>query len=167
MQQAGWSWIRIRIGGFSMGWQTMSWSQATDDPDTAYGYTEETPRMSVPTTRDIWLMDQANEWLQMIPDDLGRRVVALRVLYNDDRGRCVHSIRKIGKRLHISDRAVRKLYERGLERICSGLRVKSSLLSKIVLYLPDLEGPNSVRMDFGVSGETSPNSAPFSARSYT
>lgn len=147
MHQAGWAWLRLRVGAGCVGVQIMNWEVA-EDPATAYGYTDVEVRRSVPTSREIWLMDEANRWLGYISDPVARRVVALRMMYDDDRGRCLNSYTKCGKIVRTSVHRVRKMHWRGLDRIAAELNKNNRLKSKIVLYLPDMEGVEGVRMDF-------------------
>jgi hypothetical protein len=148
MQQAGWAWMRMRVAGFGMGMQVMSW-EVLEDSRTAYGYTDEVPRRSTVSVREIYLMDEASRWLGFIEDSVVRRVVAMRMLYDDDRGRCVHSYRRIGQEVRTSSERVRGMHWRGLGIIAREISKNKQLESKITLYLPERTGVNSVTMDFG------------------
>lgn len=150
MQRGGWAWLRFGGGGQSLGVQLVNW-MVVEDARTAYGYTDVVVKESPPSAREIWLMDQTNEWLGIIQDPVVRLVIARRMLYDDTRGRCIFSYRKIGKLVKTSSERVRRMYWRGLEDIADALNKNNRVKDKLILYLPEVEGPNSVSMDFGRS----------------
>lgn len=139
MQQAGWAWLRIRVPGHTLDVHVANWV-VEEDKNTAYGYTEVVNRRSIPTSREIYLMDEANNWLSLIKDRTTRRVVAMRMLYDDDRGRCIHSYMRISKEVRSSVSIVRNRYDRGVSEITRWLNKNNDVLSKITLYLPPPKG---------------------------
>ena len=147
MQQAGWAWSRLQMTKGAKGMQVLHWI-VEEDPRTAYGYTNEAVHKPSVTAKEIYLMDEANRWLGFINDVMTRRVVAMRMPYDDDRGRCVNSYSKIGRSVKTSSDRVRKMHWRGLSIISKELNKNNTLLYKIKLYLPDPTGPNSVTMEF-------------------
>jgi hypothetical protein len=62
-------------------------------------------------------MDTVSLWLPLITQVRVRRVVALRLLYNDEKGRHVLSWRRIGDIMQCSHNHTKDMHERGLDEI--------------------------------------------------
>lgn len=126
MRLAGWAMLRHRQHDYYLG-MAVSRIDVVGDPNTEYGYTSVSVGRPLPSPVEMGLMDKAAGWLSFIPDDLARvrRIVALRMLWDDDRGRCIHSFKKVSKMVHTSVRITRDEHQRGLEIIAKVLSSKS------------------------------------------
>jgi len=133
MRRAGWALFRFRGAGTNIGMQVMRW-ECVGDPHTEYGYTPVEVRPGPPTTGEIFLMDEASRWLSFIDDNVRRRIVAMRMLWNDWSGRNIYSYRKIGREVGTSATIVRIEYYRGLAEIAQTLNKNYSFLDRIELY---------------------------------
>jgi len=123
LRLAGWAILRHHQRDYHLG-MAVSRIEVAGDPNTEYGYTPISLARSRPTGAEIGLMDKASEWLSYIPDDLVRvrKVVALRMLWDEERGRCIHSYKKVSKMVHTSPHVVREEYQRGLGIITARLQ---------------------------------------------
>jgi hypothetical protein len=138
---AGWALLRIRVRGHSLGVRVMDYG-AVEEFETGYGYTPAEARRLPPSAREIHLMDEACQWLGMIPDSKvdQRRVVAIRMLFNDDRGRPVVSYRRVAERLRTSAVIAGRWNGEGLRIIALALNRNPRRLEKIWLFRKGMEG---------------------------
>ncbi|HEY1440487.1 MAG TPA: hypothetical protein VGF65_06540 [Mycobacterium sp.] len=120
LQIAGWALLRLPHTGPSTNLAMSHWLVVHDAAE-AYGYNEVETRRPVPTPGEVTMLDLASQWLSFISDIRTRRVVALRLLYDDDKGRHVLSYRRIADMLHCSHTHTKDLWETGVARIARQL----------------------------------------------
>lgn len=141
MRQGAWASVRHRSGGFQRGYRTSSYSEVVSDAKLAYGYTPETLQRLPPSMAEIYLMDETSKWLGWIEINEVRQIVARRIVWNEDLGRCVHSYASIADEFELSVAQVKRRYEGGILQITSGVNLNFQLLNKIGLYICGLEAP--------------------------
>lgn len=135
LRRAGAVMMRMPMSGYSTGLTVSKWIAATPDKQ-AYGYNPINLRNLPPSPHDIDMMDFVTTWLLYISDDkrVIRKVVALRMLWNADTNRAIHSWRQIGSMLRCSHVACRYWHETGVNTIHKQLTKSLPMMKKIGLY---------------------------------
>jgi hypothetical protein len=97
----------------------------------SYGWEPSRIRPPVPSPGDIDRMDEALNWLSLIPADryVLRRIVAARCLIAPLTGRHLYSWRQLGRVLGADHRAVQRWHADGIRCIARGLRGVTSAVS--------------------------------------
>jgi len=139
MQLGGWALIRYRAPNYSLKTR-VSAARALPDPYTGYGYTPERLVNLRPTSAEITLMDETVRWLSFVPNAQVRRIVALRSLYDDDIGRCIHSYASIARAFRCTAPTIRKRHHQGLHTITAAVNRDDQILFKIGVYVRALNG---------------------------
>ena len=136
LRAGGWALLRFNARGWGLGYKTANYG-SIPDPNTAYGYTPVVSSKLRPTTEEIFLMDTAQQWLQLVPSEVDRRALSLRLLYNADTDRYLYSFRQIGDQLGIPPDEARESVARATRAIWYEMRRRSNLavINKIMLYI--------------------------------
>lgn len=97
----------------------------------AYGWMREQPRVAAPSADRISRMEEALEWLSLIPqqDARLRRVVGLRMLVNPVNDRYLFSWRRVGDRMRVHHETAKHWHGSGVSTITSEL-IRSGLVSR-------------------------------------
>lgn len=98
------------------------WPEFKQDPFTAYGYTEEQLRPSTPGAKEIQLMDQILELLNLEPQTLNRRILSVRLLVRPLNGRYLYSWSRIAQLVKLDRRGVKFRHQKALENIAQQIR---------------------------------------------
>jgi hypothetical protein len=134
MQRGGWALLRLRQHGHSRGMRVGSWDYE-EDASTAYGYTMATEVVLPPSALEIDLMDITMGWLSHIRVTPARRVTAMRMLYDDERGRHVVPLKVVAKRMHITPQNAFAMHRWGLDEVKDAVNKDNALVHKMMLYI--------------------------------
>jgi hypothetical protein len=109
------------------GWSTRLRTSSLDIVRTAlesYGWTEARIRPPVPSAERITRMDEAMNWIPLIPLDryVLRRVVGARSLVNPVTDRHLFPWRRLGKALGADHKAIQRWHAQGIAMIVDGLK---------------------------------------------
>lgn len=140
LRGAGWSLIRITMRGHGLGIRVSSLETMIDHDESSSLNDRVASRISPPSAREIDHMDWVMGWLPTIPNMVHRRIVAHRMLYDPDRGRCIHTFRDIGRRLRCSHQAAMLWHRKGILVLSDRLWTDRREREKILLYRPEGTG---------------------------
>lgn len=94
-----------------------AWPAYATDVHMAYGYTNERLRASIPTSKDIALMDEIIDLVALIDDRTVRRIVNARMLVTPIAQRHLYSWTKIAFMLHTNTYRIIRWHTIGLRQI--------------------------------------------------
>lgn len=142
LSHCGWTHMRLPNSGYRTGMFAGRGLDYLEDFHTAYGYTEVTMTRHGPTTVEIELADMVSRYPGLISDShrVLRRIVALRMMWNDDRARYTHTWASIAREVRASPTAVRTWHAQGILEIGTGLKHKGLWLTRMLLLIPALSG---------------------------
>ena len=127
LEEAGATLLALPNTGYSTRLRTSSLDILRSELE-AYGWTDEQIRPSVPSAEKITRMDEAMNWISLIP--LGRyllrRVVGARSLVHPVTDRHLFSWRRLGKALGADHKAVQRWHAQGIGMIVAALRPEPS-----------------------------------------
>ena len=88
--------------------------------DIVRGYMEDMPstiptvRLPRPSARDVTLMDEALDWIRLIPNSTSRRLISLRSQYHPITERVEHSWRACGKAMGIDHKTAESWHRKAI-----------------------------------------------------
>lgn len=128
LEEAGRTLIALPSKGCYPAREGSSWPAIVHDVAESYGYDEETVRAPVPSPQAITRMDEAYQWITLIPAQLvsHRKIVLMRSLVHPVSDRHRFSWRKIGKLFGWSHEAVRIWHAQGIDRIVAAANGRQS-----------------------------------------
>jgi hypothetical protein len=97
--------------------------EVVHDFSEAYGWLPERPRIPIPSADRISRMEEALEWLSLIPGEHSRfrRVVGMRMLVSPLNDRYLFSWRGVGSRMRVDHKTAKHWHRRGVDLVTSGL----------------------------------------------
>jgi hypothetical protein len=123
LEEAGATLLALPNTGYSTRLRTSSLDILRSELE-AYGWTDEQIRPSVPSAEKITRMDEAMNWISLIP--LGRyllrRVVGARSLVHPVTDRHLFPWRRLGKALGADHKAIQRWHAQGIGMIVAALR---------------------------------------------
>lgn len=151
LRRAGSIMRRMPGGGVQLG-MSQGGLDAIADPREAYGYSPVEVNRLPPSSAEISMMDFVMPWLSYIPDEkmVVRRVVAHRMIWNDERGRSVWPYKRLSGKIGTSPELTRRWDEDGVLLIQKALNKQNRFHDKIGLYLKELEGAYDIYSDLSV-----------------
>lgn len=120
LAEAGCTLLRLRVTGVRpAGFRSSMPRYVADLEDEACADTMPGLRPSQPTAGEVTRMDQALEWVSMVPPDMvaHRRIVHARCMTNWATGRPVYSWRAIARKLHIDNKTAKAWHDLAVSMI--------------------------------------------------
>lgn len=123
MEEAGATLLALPRGGYSPGLRVSRWDVLQQAAD-AYGWHTAKARPAVPSSACITRMDEAFEWLTLIPQEryVLRRILGARSLVSPITERHLYSWRKLGALLGADHKAVQRWHGQAIDIIVDALR---------------------------------------------
>lgn len=114
LEWAGKSLLLLPVKGCKPASYRSFWPDFPPDPNEAYGYNQQSLKLSPPSAEEIGKMDLVFELILLIPDERIRRIIQARSLVAPLSGKYIWSWARIGRLIHLDRRSVRRLHYQGL-----------------------------------------------------